>query len=85
VVEIIIAVLQGKSPSLRFYATAYNILGNTALGGGIWIILIIIIGNIINGRDFKGLQQVLSTPAGKALSETSRNAAVRIVPAAIVR
>jgi hypothetical protein len=48
VVEIIIAVLQGKSPSLQFYATAYNILGNTTLGGGIWIILIIIIGNIIN-------------------------------------
>jgi membrane protease YdiL (CAAX protease family) len=48
VVEIIIAIIQGKSPSLQFYATAYNILGNTALSGGIWIILIIIIGNIIN-------------------------------------
>jgi hypothetical protein len=48
VVEIIIAVLQGKTPSLQFYATAYNILGNTALNGGILIIFIVIIGNIIN-------------------------------------
>lgn len=46
--EILIAAIQDKSPSLRFYATAYNILGNTALDGGIWIILIVIIGNIIN-------------------------------------
>jgi membrane protease YdiL (CAAX protease family) len=48
VVEIIIAAIQGKSPSLQFYGTTYNILGNTALGGGLWIILIIIVGNIIN-------------------------------------
>jgi membrane protease YdiL (CAAX protease family) len=48
VVEIIIAALQGKSLSLRFYATTYNILGNTALNGGLWIIFIVIIGNIIN-------------------------------------
>jgi hypothetical protein len=48
VVEIIIAAIQGKSPSLQFYAATYNILGNTALNGGLWIILIVIIGNIIN-------------------------------------
>jgi hypothetical protein len=48
VVEIVIAVVQGKSPSLQFYGAAYNILGNTALGGGILIILTIIMGNIIN-------------------------------------
>jgi hypothetical protein len=48
VVEILIAALQGKSPSLRLYGTAYNILGNTALGGGLRIILAIIMGNIIN-------------------------------------
>ena len=48
VVEIIIAAVQGKSPSFQFYATSYNITGNTALSGGIWIILIVIIGNIIN-------------------------------------
>jgi hypothetical protein len=48
VAEIIIAAIQGKSPSLQFYATTYNILGNTTLGGGIWIILVIIMGNIIN-------------------------------------
>jgi uncharacterized protein len=48
VVEIIIATLQGKSPTLQFYATSYNIIGNTALNGGVWIILIVIIGNIIN-------------------------------------
>jgi membrane protease YdiL (CAAX protease family) len=48
VVEIIVAIMQGKSPSLQFYATSYNIIGDTALDGGIWIILIVIIGNIIN-------------------------------------
>jgi hypothetical protein len=48
VVEIIIAALQGKSPSLQFYATSYNILGNTTLNGSLWIILVVIIGNIIN-------------------------------------
>ncbi|MDR1148880.1 MAG: hypothetical protein LBK66_09645 [Spirochaetaceae bacterium] len=48
VVEIIIAAAQGNSPSLQFYAATYNILGNTALSGGVWIILIIIMGNIIN-------------------------------------
>ena len=48
VVEITIAALQGKSPSLQFYATAYNILGNSTLHGGIGIILIVIMGNIIN-------------------------------------
>ncbi|MDR1249890.1 MAG: CPBP family intramembrane metalloprotease [Treponema sp.] len=48
VAEIIIAALQGKSPSLQFYAATYNILGNTALGGGIWIIPAVIMGNIIN-------------------------------------
>lgn len=48
VVEIIIAAVQGKSPSFQFYATSYNITGNTALNGGVWIILIVIIGNIIN-------------------------------------
>jgi len=48
VVEIIIAAVQGKSPSLQFYATSYNIIGNTVLNGGVWIILIVIIGNIIN-------------------------------------
>jgi membrane protease YdiL (CAAX protease family) len=48
VVEIIVTIIQGKSPSLRFYAASYNILGNTVLDGGIWIIIIVIIGNIIN-------------------------------------
>ena len=48
VVEILIAVIQGKTPSLQFYATAYSNLGNTALGGGVWIILIVIFGNLIN-------------------------------------
>jgi hypothetical protein len=48
VAEIIVAAIQGKSPALQFYATSYNILGNTALDGGIWIILMVIIGNSIN-------------------------------------
>jgi len=48
VAEIIIAAAQGKSPLLQFYASSYNTLGNTALSGGVWIILIIIVGNIIN-------------------------------------
>jgi hypothetical protein len=47
-IEIIIAALRGKSPTLKFYAASYNIIGNTALGGGILFILISIIGNIIN-------------------------------------
>jgi hypothetical protein len=48
VIEIIIATLQGKSPSLQFYVTSYNITGNTALNGGILIVFVSIIGNIIN-------------------------------------
>jgi hypothetical protein len=48
VAEIIIAAMQGKSPSLQFYATSYNILGNAALSGGVWIILVVIMGNIVN-------------------------------------
>jgi membrane protease YdiL (CAAX protease family) len=47
-VELIVAAVQGKSPTLQFYATSYNIIGNTALNGGLWVILIVIIGNIIN-------------------------------------
>lgn len=48
VVEIIIAALQGKSPTLQFYVSSYNITGNTALSGGLLIVLVSIIGNIIN-------------------------------------
>jgi hypothetical protein len=47
-IEIIVTTLQGKSPTLQFYAASYNITGNTALGGGILFIIISIIGNIIN-------------------------------------
>jgi hypothetical protein len=46
--EIVIAIIQGKSPDLRFYVTSYNITGNTALVGGGLLLLICIIGNIIN-------------------------------------
>jgi hypothetical protein len=48
VVEMIIASFQGKSPSFQFYVASYNITGNTALSGGILIIFVSIIGNIIN-------------------------------------
>jgi hypothetical protein len=48
VAEIIVAALHGKSPSFQFYVSSYNITGNTALSGGILMILICIIGNIIN-------------------------------------
>jgi hypothetical protein len=48
VIEIVMAAIQGKSPSLRFYVTNYDILGNSALGNGLWFIIICIIGNIIN-------------------------------------
>jgi hypothetical protein len=48
VVEIVIAAIQGKSPSLQFYVTNYDIMGNTILGNGIMFIFICIIGNIIN-------------------------------------
>jgi membrane protease YdiL (CAAX protease family) len=47
-IEIIIAASLGKAPSLRFYATSYNIIGNTALNGGLLFIVISIVGNIIN-------------------------------------
>lgn len=48
IAEIIIALIQGKSPSLQFYVTSYNITGNRQLDGGLLLILICIIGNIIN-------------------------------------
>jgi hypothetical protein len=48
VAEILIASLQGNSPSFQFYVSSYNITGNTALSGGALMILICIIGNIIN-------------------------------------
>jgi hypothetical protein len=48
VAEIGIAIIQGKSPSLQFYATSYNITGNTMLDGAVLAFLICIIGNIIN-------------------------------------
>jgi len=48
IVEIIIAIMQGKSPTLQFFVTSYNATGNTRLGTGILFILICIIGNIIN-------------------------------------
>jgi hypothetical protein len=47
-VEIVIAAIQGKSPSLQFYVTNYDMLGNSALGNGVLFIIICIIGNIIN-------------------------------------
>jgi hypothetical protein len=48
VAEIGIALVQGKSPSLRFYVTSYNITGNTLLDSGVSFLLICVIGNIIN-------------------------------------
>jgi len=46
--EIIIATMQGKSPSLQFYVTNYDIMGNAVLGTGVLPIAICIAGNIIN-------------------------------------
>jgi hypothetical protein len=48
VVEIAIATIQGKSPSLQFYVSNYAITGNIVLGNGVLFIVICIIGNIIN-------------------------------------
>lgn len=48
IIEILIALMQGKSPSLQFYTSSYNIIGNTAMGTGVLFILVSIIGNIIN-------------------------------------
>jgi membrane protease YdiL (CAAX protease family) len=48
IVEIAIAMIQGKSPSLQFYVTSYNSTGNVRLEAGVLFILICIIGNIIN-------------------------------------
>jgi hypothetical protein len=47
-VEIIIAIVQGKSPSLQFCTSSYNVLGNTAMASGLLFVLISIVGNIIN-------------------------------------
>jgi hypothetical protein len=47
-VEIVITTIQGKSPSLQFYVTNYDMLGNSALGNGALFVIICIIGNIIN-------------------------------------
>jgi membrane protease YdiL (CAAX protease family) len=47
-IEFLIQSLNGNLPSLRFYATSYNVTGNTALSGAGVFILIVIIGNIIN-------------------------------------
>jgi membrane protease YdiL (CAAX protease family) len=48
VIEIIIGIIQGKTPALQYYVTSYNITGNTQLNSGILFIFICIIGNIIN-------------------------------------
>jgi membrane protease YdiL (CAAX protease family) len=47
-IEIIMAAIHGKTPTLQFYVTSYNITGNTQLNNGILFILICIMGNIIN-------------------------------------
>ena len=47
-IEIIIAITQGKSPSLQFYVTSYNVTGNNALETNTLFILICIAGNTIN-------------------------------------
>jgi hypothetical protein len=48
VAEIGIAILKGKSPSLRFYATSYNITENILLDSGVSFVFICVIGNLIN-------------------------------------
>jgi hypothetical protein len=48
VAEIGITFIQGKSPSLQFYVTSYNITGNTMMDSGVLFFVICIIGNIIN-------------------------------------
>jgi hypothetical protein len=47
-IEIIIAMMQGKSPSLEFYTSSDNVTGNTVMSSGFLFILIIVAGNIIN-------------------------------------
>jgi membrane protease YdiL (CAAX protease family) len=47
-IEFLIQSLNGSAPSLRFYATSYNVIGNTALSSAGVFILIVIAGNIIN-------------------------------------
>jgi len=48
VIEIVIYTIQGKTPSLQFYVTSYNVTGNTQLASGVLPIFICIIGNIVN-------------------------------------
>ncbi|MDR2883666.1 MAG: CPBP family intramembrane metalloprotease [Deferribacteraceae bacterium] len=47
-VEIAIAYMQGGKPSLQFYVTSYQIMGNTLLNSGVAFVIICIVGNIIN-------------------------------------
>lgn len=46
--EFYIQATAGNSPTLDFYVTSYNVLGNRALEGAFLFILICVIGNIIN-------------------------------------
>ncbi len=61
--ELIILALSGEAPSLAFYATSYALDGNQAMQGGLGIILIVVLGNIINvvmeEGGFRGLFQRL--------------------------
>lgn len=47
-VEYIIESINGNYPSLVFYVSSFNILGNTELNGGLIIVVICILDNIIN-------------------------------------
>ena len=46
--ELALQMSAGNAPMLRFYATSYNVTGNTLLERGSMFVLICVVGNIIN-------------------------------------
>ena len=65
VAEIVVAAIQGKSPSLQFYVTNYDLLGNAVLGNSTLFVLICITGNIINVIMENGVFSGLMITVGK--------------------
>lgn len=46
--EMLLLANAGETPSLRFYVTSYAIQGNRALEGGLWFVILCIVGNLVN-------------------------------------
>lgn len=47
-IEMLLLANAGQAPSLQFYVTSYSIQGNRALQGGLWLVALCIVGNLVN-------------------------------------